>query len=585
MVESAARMILPRPRARQDLPPPVRESMLECGRPDQYLPYLVVDSSNDVAGKAGLCIRMAEVRMQIPIYLRRVLPICAVLAGIVGAHAQTLQQNQQTQGAPPQQTSEQSTAPLRAETHAVLISVAVRDSSGRAVEDLRKEDFSVMDNGKPRDFQLFPGDVASAVARPAPLLAPNFFSNHYGPIVPAQRATAILIDAVSTPLDDQMAARAQAIKAVENMTPGESIAIYCMTTKLTILQDYTANRDLLLKALRAYTPEIPMLVNPTRPSSPNSAENGAARGVPGNTGQGAQAEAQYFLERRVATTLATLLDIATHMGGASHRNSIIWITSGFPVDFDKNGQVQSTLEAINDANIAIYPIDARGLSTNSNAFINIQVMQRFAETTGGQAFYNRNDLDNAIAEAMSAPQSNYVLGFYLSDSELDHRFHKLHVATDRPGLSLHYRSGYTAALDPNTHRNYKEPLDAELLDTQDSTSVGIDAQVNSVKGPGGKPQLHLGMSLVRNTLTQSQAGNSTKVDLSELFAEMDAQGQTVARITESISFDMPAGNRDPGYSQVIPLAPGAESLKVIVQEKASGRTGSLTIPLANIVAR
>lgn len=523
--------------------------------------------------------------MQIPIYLRRVLPICAALAVIVGAHAQTLQQNQHTQGAQPLQTPEQSTAPLRAETHAVLISVAVRDSSGRAVEDLRKEDFTVMDNGKPREFQLYPGDVAYAVARPATLLPPNFFSNHYGPIVPAQRATAILIDAVSTPLDDQMAARAQAIKAVENMTPGESIAIYCMTTKLTILQDYTTNRDLLLKALRAYTPEIPMLVNPTRPSSPNSAENGAARGVSGNTGQGAQAEAQYFLERRIAMTLATLLDIATHMGGASHRNSIIWITSGFPVDFDKNGQVQSTLEAINDANVAIYPIDARGLSTNSNAFVNVQVMQRFAETTGGQAFYNRNDLDNAIAEAMSAPQSNYVLGFYLSDSELDHRFHKLRVTTHRSGLSLHYRSGYTAAIDPNTHRNDREPLDGELLDTQDSAAVGIDAQVTSVKGSDGKPSLHLSMSLVRNSISQTQPGKSSKVDLSEMFAEIDAQGHTMARITESISFDMPPGNRDPGYSRNVPLAAGAERLKVIVQDKASGRTGSLTIPLANILAR
>jgi VWFA-related protein len=546
-----------------------------------------VGGSEDVVETAGLCIRIAEAQMQIHIYLRKMLPACALIALIIGFARRAPQAQQPPQ--PPQfqqsAATQQSPAPLRSETHAVLISVAVRDSSGRSVEDLRKEDFTVTDNGKSRDFQLYPNDVASAAARPAALLAPNFFSNHYGPIMPAQRATAILIDAVSTPLDDQMAAREQAIKAVENMTPGESIAIYSMTTKLTILQDYTTDRDLLLKALRAYTPNMPLLVNPTRPSSPNSAENGAARGVPGNTGQGAQAEAQYFLERRIAMTLATLLDIATHMGGASHRNSIIWITSGFPVDFDKNGQVQSTLEAINDANIAIYPIDARGLSTNSNAFVNIQVMQRFAETTGGQAFYNRNDLDNAITEAMAAPQSNYLLGFYLSDSELDHRFHKLHVVTDRPGVSLHYRSGYTAALDPNTHRNNKEPLDAELLDTQDSASVGIDAQVTPAKGPGGKPQLHLGMSLVRNTLTQSQGGNSTKVDLSELFAEMDAHGHTVARITESISFDMPAGNRDPGYSQVIPLAPGAESLKVIVQEKASGRTGSLTIPLAKIVAR
>jgi hypothetical protein len=69
-----------------------------------------------------------------------------------------------------------------------------------------------------------------------------------------------------------------------------------------------------------------------------------------------------------------------------------------------------------------------------------------------------------------------------------------------------------------------------------------------------------------------------------MFAEIDAQGQTVARITESISFDMPANNRDPGYTRTIPLAPGAQNLKVIVQDKTTGRTGSLTIPLANLAS-
>jgi VWFA-related protein len=507
------------------------------------------------------------------------LAITAILAVFTNAQAP---QTKQTPQVP--QTEEQNSTPIQSETHAVLISVAVRDSSGHAVEDLRKEDFTVTDNGTPREFQLFPSDVASAAPKSAVFLAPGFFSNHYGPLAPAQRVTAILIDAANTPLEDQMAAREQAIEAVENMTPSESIAVYAMTTKLDILQGYTMNRDLLLAALRAYTPRMPMLVNPTRPSSPNSAENGAMRGIPGNSGQGARAEEQYFLQRRIATTLAALLDVATHMGGASHRNSIIWITAGFPVDFDTNGQVQSTLDAINDANIALYPIDARGLSGDPKAYVNYLVMQRFAETTGGQAFYNRNDLDNAITEAMVAPQSNYLLGFYLSDSGLDNHFHKLHVTADRPGLTLHYRSGYTAAIDPNTRRNNREPLDAELLDAQDSTAVGIDAQVTRVKGPTGKPQLQIAMSLVRNTLTRPQPGQSTKINLSEMFAEIDTQGQTVARITESISFDMPAGNRDPGYRQTVPLTAGAERLKIIVQDKTTGRTGSLTIPLANLAA-
>jgi hypothetical protein len=92
------------------------------------------------------------------------------------------------------------------------------------------------------------------------------------------------------------------------------------------------------------------------------------------------------------------------------------------------------------------------------------------------------------------------------------------------------------------------------------------------------------MSLVRNSIKLAQPGHSDKVDISEMFAEIDAQGQTVARITESISFDMPAGNRDPVYGRNIPLAAGAEKLKVIVQDKTTGHTGSLTIPLANIAA-
>ncbi len=184
--------------------------------------------------------------MQIPIYLRKVLPACALLALLisVATRAQQVQQPPQFQQSA---ATQQPPTPLRSETHAVLISVAVRDSSGRAVEDLRKEDFTVTDNGKPRDFQLFPSDTEAAT-RPAVSFAPNFFSNHYGPMAPTQGVTAILMDAANTPLEDQMAAREQAIKALENMTLRESVAIYAMTTQLDILQGYTTNRDLLLKA-------------------------------------------------------------------------------------------------------------------------------------------------------------------------------------------------------------------------------------------------------------------------------------------------------------------------------------------------
>ncbi|HEY6465767.1 MAG TPA: hypothetical protein VIY69_07235, partial [Candidatus Acidoferrales bacterium] len=53
-----------------------------------------------------------------------------------------------------QQASPQAPPSLVSESHVVLISVAVRDATGQNVQGLSKQDFSVFDNGKPRDFLL-----------------------------------------------------------------------------------------------------------------------------------------------------------------------------------------------------------------------------------------------------------------------------------------------------------------------------------------------------------------------------------------------------------------------------------------------
>src|SRR5580693_2828819 len=76
------------------------------------------------------------------------------------------------------QTQNQAPPPLRSESHAVLISVAVRDTTGKSVDNLQKEDFTVTDNGNPRDFQMFPGDNSPGGGRP-PILQTGYFSNRY----------------------------------------------------------------------------------------------------------------------------------------------------------------------------------------------------------------------------------------------------------------------------------------------------------------------------------------------------------------------------------------------------------------------
>jgi VWFA-related protein len=132
------------------------------------------------------------------------------------------------------------------------------------------------------------------------------------------------------------------------------------------------------------------------------------------------------------------------MRDAPGRKSIVWITGGFPQIHAYEGAIQRALAKINDMNVAIYPIDARGL-TFATAIRNIRMMEQFAESTGGVAYYNGNDISAAIEEAVKDSRVTYAIGFYLSDKERDRRFHELKVTVKRPGAIVRCRRGYTPA--------------------------------------------------------------------------------------------------------------------------------------------
>ena len=85
------------------------------------------------------------------------------------------------------------------ETRAVQINIAVKDHQGRPIRGLRKEDFTVTDDGRRREIQMFSSeDEPVTVAAPVKL-APNVFSNRFRTADSNRRITAILLDAVSTP--------------------------------------------------------------------------------------------------------------------------------------------------------------------------------------------------------------------------------------------------------------------------------------------------------------------------------------------------------------------------------------------------
>ena len=226
------------------------------------------------------------------------------------------------------------------------------------------------------------------------------------------------------------------------------------------------------------------------------------------------------------------------------------------------------MRAINDANVAIYPVDARGLLVASGAAINIGLMQRFAEQTGGQAYYNRNDVGEAIGEAVADSRFTYSLGFYLSDKDLDGRFHVLKVKVNRPGLVLHARNGYTAVSDPLEADRKKpkgEPA-AVLLTPIDSTDIGMEAAADKLEG---------GILRVRVAIYPGAPGEYT---WSLVLMQTDVRGFPVERTEVGLRLTL-KDRSSAGWEKAITVGKGATKLRLFLRETATGRSGSLTVPL------
>jgi len=458
---------------------------------------------------------------------------------------------------------------FRSETRAIQINVSVKDAQGHPVHGLRKEDFAVTDNGKPREIQLFSPDEEGSAAPATPGPPKGVFSNRFGPPAAQERITALVIDArphltaqvgsggalggrgANSPVlvshTNQALARENAMRAVEQMHPGEKLAVYAICPDLRILHDYTTDRAGILASLKAFVPVAYM------PSAwgrdPYSKEFSALRAV------------------------------AEHMSAAPGRKSVVWISPAF-ADLGRMERAfpgilmryHATVQAFNEANVALYVVDVGGVSGLGEDGPGMT----FASETGGRSVYQGNGLDQAIAEAVDETQYTYELGFYLSAAEFDGKFHQLAVKVPgQPKLSLEYRRGYSGSASPPAAER-KPTLDAELLNPADSSGVGIDTTLEVLPGPDGN-ELQVSLALDDATLGIGKDG-AAAVD--ETFVETGANGALLGKVEESLQFHPPPAEQTARYARTIKLPKGAVLLKIVVRDKATGHIGSLTIPLA-----
>lgn len=398
----------------------------------------------------------------------------------------------QTPAPPPQAGTPGGDQPiLRVTTRLIQLNVVAQDRHGNPVTDLTKDDFVLKDAGKEQKILVFAlerSDVAAPVIGghvvAGQTLPPNTFTNKVEQKFGA--VTVILFDRLNTKLADSVQAKAHLVKYIKQMQPTDQVAIYVLGRDLKLVHDFSRSPETLIKAVNG--DKLNAINSVAADADPEDSDTGNDD-LDAAIDRANQMLADYLNVQRAQQTLESLQVIAQHVSHIPGRKNLVWISGGFPFSMnqdtmnidnprdsrDFNEETQKMARFLNDANMAIYAIDARGLfqnaipdaSSRGNTKANrpppqpkvdhqYETFDIVAERTGGKAFHNTNDFSGAIKKAVEDGKVTYTIGFYPDDAKWDGQFHKLTLHCNRSGVNIRYRPGYFATSAPpqQTTRRY-----------------------------------------------------------------------------------------------------------------------------------
>ena len=521
----------------------------------------------------------------------------------------------------------------------VLIPTLVTDKSGHHITGLKQEDFTVLENGAEQKIATFE-EISSEPHRWSRPKNANEFGNSLAGGASNRRITLMVLDLINTPFMAQANARQEMLKYLtQSVDQREPTALYTLTRSgMHVVHDFTTDPRVLVAALHKVKGDTFHLVD-----SPEDVEaltgtaspDGSAGVDPGAVQSEAQkiqtmmedAELNFkSFEQRLAIiyTLDGLQQVAQALKGFPGRKSLIWAGGGFPFNVSDNSMqlapvgrdtlsdvlpmYEHTWQLLNDAQIALYTVDVKGLRNvsmpsasssrkprdnfgirrNSREFDTQATFLVFAEMTGGRAYYNSNDLVRGFRDAVNDSAEYYMLGYYLDRSKTKAGWRKLAVKVKRDHTEVRARSGFfvsNATVDPENSRN--SDISSALQSPLDYTSLALVAHWDKVE-PGkeaGKKHVNYAMHLVPDA-AQIDSGDNNHMELDFVALVKTPDGKQVdqprdQKIDTHLTAEKLSSIRQNGvgYRGFLDLAPGEYTVRFVVRDDLSGRIGSVAAPL------
>jgi VWFA-related protein len=554
--------------------------------------------------------------------------------------AQQAAQPPTQQTAPPPPTGQLPPAmatqtPLRTETRMVQLSVVVHDKSGAPVENLTKDDFVVTDEKQLQTVRVFEMETNQApTTRPAALPANTYTNRLAAQSGVPNSVTVILLDGLNTNISDQNYARLGVVKFLAQLHPEDRVAIYTLGRDLRILQEFTNDSASLLKTIQNYKGRGSADLAASSPSAISGFNSQQSFGSGLTTinflfNDEQQKEAAFYTTNRVHETVEAMKAIANHVSSLPGRKNLIWVSGSFPLAFgfdntqrnifaekqSFDSDIADAVRALNAANLAIYPVDARGLLApdmgatgftsldgQMNATENLSIadqsisfrempidssltMEALARGTGGRAFYNTNDIMGSIRAAIDDSKVTYTLGYYPEGAKWDGKYHNLKVEVKRPGLKVQYRKGYFALPDPKLTPKVRQAVIGEVAKSPlDATEIGVTA----VAHPGSSDRtlkIGVGFDLRDVLMVQKDGAYTGAVDIVVL--SLSDQNKILGALDQTFQLKLPPAvyvkmlSEGLSTTKELPVSVDAVQLRVVVRDANTGAMGTLRIPVAD----